>query len=177
MSSLWPSDSHALVVDDDDVYSDAIALQLEQAGCVCHNASSYEDAVRELRRKSAIKVVILDHAAVSARIDKVVESLRAIRPSLMIVGNSGAERRSDFASAGVSRYLQKPWRVEQLVSLVSERISSCGGCGLPLPLRRPREGEVGGHWACAFCGSRYSALRDEDARPEILLNARQDEEL
>lgn len=174
MSARWPSNSHALVVDDDETFSGSIALQLTQAGCVCHTADSYEEGVRVLRSESAIEVVILDHPPTGAEVGKLVELLRAIRPGLTIIGNSGADRRSDFFSAGVTRYLQKPWRVEQLISLVRERIGACG-CGLPLPLRRPREGEVGGHWACAFCGSRFLAVLDEDAPPDMRVNARQDE--
>ena len=122
-----------------------------------------------------IDVVLLDHPTAGTKIDEVVESLRAAKPGLTIVGNSGADRRQEFARAGVKRFLDKPWRVDELITILKGRMRSCGECGLPLPLRRPLEGEVGGHWVCAFCGSRYLGLLDEDAPEQLISNARRAE--
>ena len=164
-----------LVVDDDGVFRGAVELQLEQHSLVCRTATSYQEAQLVLQRAPAIDIVLLDHPPAATSMGDVVKSLRAARPGLTIVGNSGADRRQEFARAGVKRFLDKPWRVDELITILKGRMRSCGECGLPLPLRRPLEGEVGGQWVCAFCGSRYLGLLDEDAPEQLISNARRAE--
>lgn len=171
MTQTWPQETQVLVVDDDDLFRESVVMQLQQASGVCYGARSYDEAVQVLRDRREIGVVLLDHLATSANIDKVVRELRAQRPGVLIIGNSGADRRADFAAAGVTRYLDKPWHIEQLARMVNERIDTCCECGLPLPLRRPREEEAASSWECAFCGSRYAAVLDEDAPTDVRPNA------
>ncbi len=47
------------------------------------------------------------------------------------------------------------------------RIDHCPSCGLPLPLRIPRPGEVAASWACTYCRERFFAVLDDDCPPDI----------
>ena len=46
--------------------------------------------------------------------------MKAIRPDLELVGNSASERRAEFAAMGVGRFIFKPWRVGDLVAVLSQ---------------------------------------------------------
>ena len=164
-------DTHVLIVDDDELFRDAVGLQLEQSGWAVHSAESYKEALRLFQYNESIKLVILDHPTVGANVRGIVHLLRSVRPDTVIVGNSGASRRTEFAAAGVSQYLQKPWRLADLLGILNRRIRSCVECGIRLPLRQPGPDETGRSWACAFCGSRYRALLDDASEPEIRTNA------
>lgn len=173
MSCQWPLDSHVLIVDDDKAFCDAIVLQMSSVGCECHVAGSYEKAREVFRNNPKIGVILVDHTSADVRVDALADMLRAYpRDDVVVVGNSGSDRREDFAAAGVNRFLRKPWRIDQLVKLIVGRITSCGECGSRLPLRHPRDGEEGRSWMCTFCGSRFRALIDEDAPRDIRLNVR-----
>lgn len=160
-----------LIVDDDGLFREVMARRLTQAGQATVVAPSYEEGLRLLERFSSIGVVILDHAPTKDGMTRVVELIRAVRPTIQVVGNSGSDRRAEFAAAGVTSYLQKPWRVEDLLELLRRPIGNCGECGLPLPLRQPYPNEAGQSWCCAFCGARYHAVADEKADPDIRGNA------
>jgi len=165
-------DGQVLVVDDDTDYRVAIAGQLRLAGCGVMEAPDYNAALQVVRRHRDISLVILDHPTGTARVEGIVEALRAIGANTTIVGNSGADRRIEFAEAGVELYLQKPWRPADLAALLRGCIRTCVECSSPLPLRRPRVGEAGETWICASCGARYHAVLDEGTGDELRAYAR-----
>ena len=100
-----------------------------------------------------------------------VARFKKLRPEAILVGNSGSDRRDEFAVAGVGRYLDKPWGLDDLLALLRERYGNCVDCGMPLPLRRPRSNETGTSWACAACGSRYWGIRDDETPEDWQPNA------
>lgn len=51
-------------------------------------------------------------------------------------------------------------------------LSSCVVCGTRLPLRLPRQGEVGQEWECAGCGTAFRAMLVDDPSPDLLRNVR-----
>jgi CheY-like chemotaxis protein len=143
----------------------AAASTIEAAGCDCQVAESYDEALDLFRENAGISVVILDHGVKGDDTASFVRRLKAIRPSIILVGSSGGDVRDDFASVGVPRFLQKPWTADDLIRAIY-RIGECVDCKLPIPLRRPLPGERGSSWVCRGCGSRYHALLDHDAPPE-----------
>lgn len=163
---------HLLIIDDDDDFRRVVVTQLRTAGCAASTASTYEEGIQILERDASINAVLLDHPTVSSRVVGVVDTVRRVRPGAAIVGNSGSDRRHEFALAGVSRYLQKPWRLDDLARALSKRVEACVTCGRPLPLRLPVPGEQGESWVCASCGARYHALLDESAPEELRPYAR-----
>ncbi len=163
---MKPSTEHdgtVLVVDDDAVFRGAVVEQLKRVGIAVRAVESYESGLEAAQGDPSVRVVLLDHPTVGARVDLMVDALRAIRPDALIIGNSGADRRLEFAAAGVAQYLQKPWRMPEFLSLLRRRIGVCVECGRPLPLRLPGPDETGQRWVCATCGARYCALLDEEA--------------
>jgi CheY-like chemotaxis protein len=171
MTAPEESCRHVLIIDDDESFRDAVAGQFKRSGWSVHAAETYEDGLQVFQLNQEIGLVIIDHATVGADVGGVVHLLRAVRPNTFIVGNSGEDRRAEFAEAGVNEYLQKPWRVPDLLGTLDRRIASCVECGMPLPLRRPAPGESGSSWACAYCGSRYRAVLEQGSPPEFRSNA------
>jgi len=51
-------------------------------------------------------------------VGQLVKRLRRACPSLPLIGTSGAERRSEFAQHGVTRFPEKPWQLGDLVRAV-----------------------------------------------------------
>ena len=168
----WPLEGDVLIVDDEPAVCRAHASQLERAGCKCQTAQSYDEALSVFYSQRTVKYVITDHGVHGDNTEKFVALLRARRPGVVVVGSSGNDCRAELAQFGVERFLQKPWRVEELIELLSTGIGNCATCNTPLPLRRTFPGEVGESWVCAFCGARYKAVIDTDSPAAILRNAR-----
>lgn len=161
----WPFEGGALLVDDEAVVRRACASQLAAAGCDCQVAETYSDALELFQRDPQISVVILDHGVAGDNTMAFVRQLKTIRPGVILVGSSGRDFCHDFTTAGVPRFLLKPWTADDLIRTV-HKIAECVSCGLPIPLQRPLPGQKGSHWVCRGCGSRYHATLDEDAPPE-----------
>lgn len=170
MAGFQSLEEHVLIVDDDAAFRNVVAAQLRQAGCAAKTAATYEEGLQLFTQDSAIKLVILDHPTIGARVDGVVNAMRNTRPDTTIIGNSGSDRRHEFAAAGVKHFLQKPWRISDLLDLLNRRIEFCVDCNWPLPLLRPCPGEPAQRWVCAVCGARYRAVLDRSAPTEVQRN-------
>ena len=171
----WPLAGTALVVDDEPVAARTCAAQLKAVGCPCHLAGSYSEALAIMADQPDIGLVIADHGVDGDDMEEFVTTLRASRPGVIVVGSSGSGCRAELKRFGVERFLSKPWRVEDLIDLLSGRIEKCAMCSIPLPLRHPFEGEVGQHWECAFCGCLFQAVLDQDALGDTFRNVRRSE--
>lgn len=168
----WPLKGRVLVVDEEELVRRALAAQIEYAGGVCHAAECMDTALQTFERDSGIEVVVLDHDLSGGSVQALVRRLRAMRAYVRIIGTSASDRSIDFERMGVREFLLKPWTVQDLINLLLDRIGNCIMCGLLLPLRRPKPGEEPGHWVCAYCGCRYSALFDDDFPEEVIRNVR-----
>lgn len=166
MSEPRSLSAHVLIIDDERGFRDVVVAQFAQAGAKAVAAESYEAGLQVFARDPEIKLVILDHPTVGCRVEGIVNSLRDLRPDVTIVGNSGGHRQAEFATAGVDKYLQKPWRLPELLALIAPRIEYCIDCQRPLPLRLPLPGEIADRWICASCGARYRAVLVEGADEE-----------
>jgi CheY-like chemotaxis protein len=124
----WPYAYRVLVVDDSRVVRETSARMLERVGCVVYGAGDHALAVRLMRADHGIGVVLLDYelpdntAAIAAE-------LEAVRPHVRIVGTSGRDHRADFAQLGVSRYIQKPWTIDDLIDAMRDPAPSYGARG------------------------------------------------
>lgn len=171
----WPLTGTAILVDDEPAVARACAAQIEPFGCACHLAGSYSEALAIMADQPDIGLVIADHGVDGDDMEEFVTTLRASRPGVIVVGSSGSDCRAELKRFGVARFLSKPWRVEDLIDLLSGRIEKCAMCSIPLPLRQPFEGEVGQHWECAFCGCLFQAVLDQDAPGDTFCNVRRPE--
>jgi hypothetical protein len=91
---------------------------------------------------------------------------------MTVIASGQAQVSARFEEFGVQHVLPRPWRIEDLVNMLTGRIGCCVECGLQLPLREPRPGEEASSWECAYCGSRYRAVMDEDFPPDMRQNVR-----
>jgi CheY-like chemotaxis protein len=109
-----------LVVDDEPAIRFTVEKVLRAHGAVCHGAASHAEALRTVEDEARFEVAILDYAMPDGDGAELAPRLRAVRPELFVVGNSGTDRRHEFRRAGVDRFLPKPWRVEELIEVLRE---------------------------------------------------------
>ncbi len=168
----WPVDGHVLVVDNSALVRLVLLAGLEQVGCICHATDDLETALRLFERDPDIGVVVLDCAAPGEDTRRFIERLRVAKPACIVVGTATAACQAERIMADLDHFLHKPFIVEHLIKLLTSRIGNCVDCGLPIPLRRLRPGEVGSSWECCGCGSRYFAVLDDRFSVDVLRNVR-----
>lgn len=114
----WPFEGRVLLVDDEDVIRRLAVMLLENAGAACYAADSHEQALRLLAGDEGIRYAILDYTMPEGTADILARQLRRLRPDLLLIGNSGTNRRRPFADCGIEHFLLKPWRCEDLIRLI-----------------------------------------------------------
>jgi DNA-binding NtrC family response regulator len=107
-----------LYVDDDPSVRWATNALLQDAGAICLLASTHDQAVALAGGEPRLALAILDFQMPDDDVDCLVKRLRAARAVLPLIGTSGADRSSEFAARGVTRFLEKPWQLGDLVRAV-----------------------------------------------------------
>lgn len=108
-----------LYVDDDPSVRHATSGLLQEAGVICLLAGTHDQAVTLARDEPELALAILDFQMPDGDVGHLVKRLRAERAVLPLIGTSGADRRSEFAVRGVTRFLEKPWQLGDLVRAVA----------------------------------------------------------
>lgn len=121
--AVWPVTGDVLIVDDLEFIRDTYRRQLERIGCQCHVAASHDEALAAVQ-KHEIAVVILDFDLGGDDPAPFVQQLHQLSPQTVIVGNSGYNRREEFAKMGVNFFLLKPWDLAELLDVVQRARSS-----------------------------------------------------
>ncbi len=168
----WPFVGRVLVLDDGPLIRRTFVGMLESSGAGCYAAANLGEALLLIENDAGIQYVILDYDMPNCDASEAIEKIKAARPQVVIVGTSAVDHRDHFAGLGVEHFLQKPWLGVDLINTLSGRIGNCVECGLPLPLRRPKPAEEASRWVCAFCGSHYRAMFDDDMPHDTLHNVR-----
>ena len=104
-----------LYVDDELLMRLAVARLLRGAGGVCVGAATHDEAIVLLAFEPVLDLAILDFEMPDGEVGRLVRRLHWQRPALPLVGTSGSDRRSEFASRGVERFLPKPWGLDDLI--------------------------------------------------------------
>jgi len=170
--TLWPLEGRVLVIDGQALNRSLSVSLLESAGAGCYAVESPGEALRLLEKDEGLGYVIIDCGTSEIALDTAVKMIQAARPDIVIVGTSETDRRDRFARLGVEHFITKPWRVNDLINLLTGRIGNCVECALPLPLRRAQPGEAAQSWVCGVCGARYHAVLDDTFPPDVLQNVR-----
>ncbi len=108
-----------LYVDDDPLLRRMASGLLRNAGAICLPAGTHDQAVKLASGEPELALAILDFQMPDGDVGHLVHRLRSVRAVLPLLGTSGADRRSEFAERGVTRFLEKPWRLGELVRAVS----------------------------------------------------------
>lgn len=111
-------DKWILVIDDDPAVGVVSARILLEYGAMCQLAGRHEHALKILEREPKFEVAILDYQMPDGDGPQLVPQLRARRPDLLVVGSSGSDRRREFRRAGVERFLEKPWGIDDLIAAI-----------------------------------------------------------
>ena len=115
-----------LLVDDDGDILTSMQAAFEPTGAVVETANNGNKAV-ELAEKSQPDLVILDMMLPGRSGFLVLEKIKARKPKnakpfvIMITGNQGARHKMYAESLGVSEYLNKPVKMDKLIS-TAERL-------------------------------------------------------
>jgi CheY-like chemotaxis protein len=104
-----------LYVDDDPSVRWLTSVFLQDAGAICFPASTHDQAVALAGGEPKLALAILDFQMPDDDVGHLVKRLRAARALLPLIGTSGADRRSEFAARGVTRFLEKPWQLGDLL--------------------------------------------------------------
>lgn len=163
----WPYAARVLVIENDPLVRSAFVAMFEHVGAGCYAAASLTDALPLLESDAGLRYVILDDELAGKQAETWVTRMRAARPNAVIVGTSSYGYRETFAHTGVDHFIQKPWRVSDLLDVLQGRIRACEECGSSLPLRRCKANEPPEHWCCTACGAQYEGVLDGDADPAL----------
>jgi signal transduction histidine kinase len=116
-----------LVVDDESVVRQMVKMTLERAGRAVALAESGEQAIEILQRlPDRIKIALVDSKAAANAEGDLITRLRQLRPDLKIIVSSSftpAEAAEHFSTANVNGYLQKPWRLSELLAILDQAAS------------------------------------------------------
>ena len=168
----WPLAGRVLIVDREALNRQWFVSMLESVGAGCYAAETPAKALRLLQEDEGLGFVLLGSETPEHPLSSTVAAFRAARPGVVIVGTGDTHRGAEFTAAGAEHFLQNPWRIDALIDLLTGRIGNCTECQLPLPLRRPAQGERAENWVCCNCGTRYHAVLDDEPSPGISRNVR-----
>jgi CheY-like chemotaxis protein len=117
-----------LLVDDEELVRRMAGATLAQLGYTVLEAGNGREAIELFQRNgSGIRLVILDLSMPVMNGEECLTQLRSIRadvPVLLSSGFSETEAASRFRSAGVTRFLQKPYTAQYLAELVKATLTS-----------------------------------------------------
>jgi len=113
-----------LLVEDDELVSDAVARSLVREGYLVLTAPTGHDAIGLLRTPgTAVDVVLLDVGLPDVSGADLCKRLRELFPTLPVVvctGAAGPEEADELRRLGVARYLSKPIEVATLVAALRD---------------------------------------------------------
>lgn len=167
----WPFTGRVLIVDEEVLIRNVFVAMLEQCGAGCYAVRTPAEALRLIENDGGIQFVLLDIEIPDSDPADIVKQIKVVRSNVAVIGTSTSHRWEEAAAMGIELFLQKPWRIEDLINLVAGKIGACVDCGLPLPLRRPGPNDAPRSWVCRGCGARYRAILDTEASAETLRNA------
>src|SRR5687768_69847 len=116
-----------LLVDDDNDILTSMQAAFEPTGAVVETANNGNKAV-ELAEKNVPDVIVLDMMLPGRSGFLVLEKVKARKPRnqkpfvIMITGNPGKRHQAYAESLGVSEYLNKPVKLDKLIS-TAERLA------------------------------------------------------
>jgi two-component system, chemotaxis family, chemotaxis protein CheY len=119
MAAANDNRGYILVVDDDEDIGEAIELILETRGYRCVIARDGEAALEVMRTDPLPRIVLLDMmmpvmSGEEFRIAQLADARLATVPVIVMTADATAEDRA--MSLGVSKFLRKPLRIDELIS-------------------------------------------------------------
>ena len=116
-----------LVVDDEQVIRNVAEQMLSSMGYTVRTAKDAAEAQSVLRDSPSIALTLLDFSMPGMDGEQCFKELRKINPSLKGILSSGhaeQELMPRFEESGLSGYIQKPYRIEQLQTILEQALQS-----------------------------------------------------
>ena len=118
---------HVLVVDDDALFSESVSGNLVEAGYRTRIFSDGPATLHHLACEPDADLVLLDWKMPGMTGSDTLLQLRRIAPGLKAIVSSGLPREEaehHFRDVEISGYLQKPYRMSELTSLVEASLTA-----------------------------------------------------
>jgi CheY-like chemotaxis protein len=112
-------DGQVLVIDASRMDVRRITRQLDHIGCIFLIAESRAEAIQLLKTNSHITVVLLDEGMANGCLADVVVEVKSTRSDVKIIGCGNSDCLHEFADAGVGEFLLKPWKLDELIDVLS----------------------------------------------------------
>lgn len=112
-----PEKEPVLIIDDDQMIGGALGALLRADGFEVRRCTDGESAL-DAARERCYRVVITDYRMPGMSGTDVTRLLRAQCPDAFIIGLSAEQKGADFLEAGANAFLSKPFKPDELMSLV-----------------------------------------------------------
>lgn len=112
-----------VVIERDGVVRRLLVSQIERIGALCYPSDDLPNALRLLAAEPRVETVLIDFTLADSQMLDWVEQIRAIRPGVCIVGTGGIGAETELLAQGVSRVLRKPWRIMDLVDVLTDSLA------------------------------------------------------
>jgi len=117
----WPFPQRVLIVDGEELYRRFGVATLEAAGAGCYGAKSVDRALRLFKADEGVGIVLLDADSLDGNSHSFVQQVRSVRPQVTMIGISSQDCYARFAQMGINLVLSKPWRLNDLIELLSRQ--------------------------------------------------------
>jgi DNA-binding response OmpR family regulator len=124
-----------LVVEDEELLRDAIAMILRGAGYTVRTAGDGGAGLRELETNPGIALVLMDLGLPDMPGSEAYERMRALRPSvrcIVVSGSLDSTQRASLTEAGVRATIRKPFQRAEMLGTVRRVLDSPGETGAHL---------------------------------------------
>lgn len=115
----WTLEGRVLVIDHEALTRGLSISLLESAGAAGYAVETLAEGLRLIEKDEGLRYVLLDNQLADTSPAEAVDRILSARPDMIIVGVANEYARSQFAAAGVDCFVQKPWRVESLVGVLT----------------------------------------------------------
>lgn len=115
-----------LIVDDEEAFTETLALRLGKRGCVVKTALDGMSAVRQVTEDHAIEVALLDIAMPGMDGIETLKAMKLANPLLevvMLTGQGTVHTAVESIKLGAYNYLAKPCKIEDLTAYIEEAAS------------------------------------------------------
>ncbi|MCG8591981.1 MAG: response regulator [Proteobacteria bacterium] len=108
-----------VVIERDGAVRRLLVSQFERIGSICYPADDLEAALKLLRAEPRVRTILLDFALAGPRVVEWVEQIKKSQPLATVIGTGGAGSEEELLASGVTRVLAKPWRIMDLVDVLT----------------------------------------------------------
>ena len=119
-SPMLPDHGPVVVVERDGAVRRLLVSQVERIGALCYPTDDLAAALKLLRTEPRVRTVLLDFALAGDAMAQWVEAVKGARPEARVIGTGGAGSEDDLLALGVTSVLSKPWRIVDLLDVLSE---------------------------------------------------------